>query len=211
MKITKYQHACLLIEKDGTSLVIDPGEYSDDFVVPQNVVAVIVTHQHSDHADPHKIAQILEQNPEAILLIGPNDTLTKLDSKNKQIVTGGDKLSVGGFNLKFFGGQHAIIHSSLPTVENVGILVDDKFYYPGDSFTLPNVPVDTLALPVSAPWLKISETIDFMLAVKPRLAFQTHDILLSDEARGIVTRVVGGFAQKAGIDLRDIYGSPIEI
>jgi len=42
MKITKYGHACLMVEIDGRSLVIDPGVFSTDFVSPDNVDAVVI-------------------------------------------------------------------------------------------------------------------------------------------------------------------------
>ena len=28
MKLTKHEHACVVLEKDGTSIVIDPGAFS---------------------------------------------------------------------------------------------------------------------------------------------------------------------------------------
>ncbi len=89
-------------------------------------------------------------------------------------------MEVGAFTLRFFGGTHAVIHSSIPTIDNVGVLVNDTFYYPGDSYAVPEgVEVGTLAAPLGAPWLKIGDAIDYVLAVKPRRAFGTHDMTLS--------------------------------
>ncbi len=39
--------------------------------------------------------------------------------------------------------------------------------------------VGTLAAPIGAPWLKIGEAMDFILAVRPRRAFYAHDMTLS--------------------------------
>jgi hypothetical protein len=72
-----------------------------------------------------------------------------------------------------------VIHSSIPVIDNVGVLINDELFYPGDSFTVPDVEVGTLAAPAGAPWSKISEAIDYVLAVKPRRAFSTHQALLS--------------------------------
>ncbi|OZB83418.1 MAG: MBL fold metallo-hydrolase, partial [Microbacterium sp. 14-71-5] len=95
-------------------------------------------------------------------------------------VAPGDTVTAGDFTLRFFGGVHAEIHSSIPLIDNVGVLVDDELYYPGDSYAVPEgVEVGTLAAPLGAPWLKIGEAIDFVLAVKPRRAFGTHDMTLS--------------------------------
>jgi probable F420-dependent oxidoreductase len=76
-------------------------------------------------------------------------------------------VTVGDFTLRFFGGTHAVIHSSIPTIENVGVLVNEELYYPGDSYAVPEgIEVDTLAAPLGAPWLKIGEAMDYVLAVK---------------------------------------------
>ncbi len=91
-----------------------------------------------------------------------------------QIVSAGDARTAGPFALAFSGGRHAEIHRSIPVIDNLGVLVNGLLYYPGDSFTVPSGPVDVLAVPASAPWLKIGEVMDYVDAVKPRRAFATH-------------------------------------
>jgi hypothetical protein len=59
------------------------------------------------------------------------------------------------------------------------VLVDGNLYYAGDSYTLPGVPVETLAAPIGAPWLKIGEAMDYVLAVAPRRSFTVHEMVLS--------------------------------
>ena len=48
MRITKLGHACVRIEHDGTTVVIDPGVFTDPSAV-DGVDAVLVTHEHPDH------------------------------------------------------------------------------------------------------------------------------------------------------------------
>lgn len=79
---------------------------------------------------------------------------------------------------------------------NIGILINDLLYYPGDSFVLPGRPVDTLALPVAAPWLKISEAMDFLTQIRPRLAFPTHDAVLSQIGKELVDGRLNATAQE---------------
>ncbi|MBU4465135.1 MAG: MBL fold metallo-hydrolase, partial [Actinobacteria bacterium] len=82
------------------------------------------------------------------------------------------------------GGTHAVIHESIPVIDNVGVLVNDEFYYPGDSYAVPKgEKVGLLAAPVGAPWLKIGDAMDFVLAVAPRRVFATHDMTLSMAGR----------------------------
>jgi L-ascorbate metabolism protein UlaG (beta-lactamase superfamily) len=178
MKVTKYEHATLSIEKAGQRLVVDPGKFLSAIDEQANVVAVVVTHQHDDHWTPERLQAILEKNPDAKIL-GPQGVADAASGFDVQVVKAGDVVEAGPFTLKFFGEKHAIIHASLPVIDNVGVLIDGSLYYGGDSYTVPDVPVDTLAAPIGAPWLKIGEAIDYVLAVKPRRAFPVHDMTLS--------------------------------
>lgn len=198
MKLTKFTHSCFTLETDGQVLVFDPGNWSTDFVTPGNVAAIVLTHEHADHFDQDLLRSITDKNPDTPI-IAPHEMAEKLAGFRTQGVAPGDNLTVGSFTLRFFGGQHAPIHPEIASVVNVGVLVNDSFYYPGDSFALPGVSVKTLALPVTAPWLKISEPIDFMLEVKPTLAFPVHDHIASDDGKALVDRIIGGFADKNGV------------
>ncbi len=199
MKLTKYQHACFSVEKNDRSIVIDPGSFSEDFISPDNVAAVVITHQHPDHLDHERLAEIFSKNND-VIIIGPNDVIATIEVENVQPVQAGDKITIAGFDLQFFGGTHALIHPSLPAVESIGVLINELIYYPGDSLVAPGVPVDTLALPAAAPWLKVGETLDFLSEVKPRLAFPTHDAILSGSGQSLIDRLIGQFAATQAID-----------
>ena len=181
MKITKYEHACLMIEEGKGSLIIDPGLFSTSLEKQQNIEAIVVTHIHPDHFDPEKVKKLVEDNPSAKVLSTP-EVVSELDRQNidAQAVKEGDNISTPSFNLQFFGGTHAVIHRDFPVTQNSGVLINNKLYYPGDSFTLPAIDVPFLAVPISGPWLKASEVIDFMRAVKPSLTFPTHDALFNE-------------------------------
>jgi L-ascorbate metabolism protein UlaG (beta-lactamase superfamily) len=209
MKLTKYEHACFTVEKDGKVLVVDPGGYTTDFIAPEAVVAVVITHIHGDHFDHDLLDSIIDKNPGA-LIIGPEDVVKQIEAFETRSVDAGDSIEVGGFNLEFFGGQHAVVHPSLPVAQNVGVLINDLIYYPGDSFAIPEGrEVDTLALPVAGPWMKISEAIDFALKVKPRFMFPTHDAVLSDVGRALADGTVPKLVAEP--DYRRIDGQTIEV
>ncbi len=177
MKVTKYEHATLLVSIGDDNLIIDPGVFLSlaDF---SRVLAVVITHEHQDHWTPDQLGRILERSPDAKIL-GPAGVAKAAAEFDVQVVKAGDTVEVGSFSLTFFGEKHAVIHESIAVPDNVGVLVNDELYYPGDSFTVPDVAVGTLAAPVGAPWLKIGEAMDFVLAVAPERAFFAHDMHLS--------------------------------
>lgn len=210
MKLTKYEHACFTVEKDGQLLVVDPGGLSPDFIAPEGVAVVVVTHEHFDHLDHDQLAAIVDKNP-GVVILGHEAAISKLEALPSRAVAPGDKVEAGAFTLQFFGGKHATIHESIPPVANLAVLVNELLYYPGDSFTLPGRDVDTLALPAGAPWMKIGEAMDFLSVIKPRFAFPTHDALLSDVGKEVADSHLGMMAKKTGTDYRRIGGETLVI
>lgn len=185
MRVTKFEHAALRVEESGDTLLIDPGSFTTPLDDLSSVVGVVITHIHPDHWTPEHLDRILRAAPgtpifalEAVAEAASDYEIT--------VIAPGDVATAGAFSLRFFGGEHEVIHSSIPRVENVGVLVNDEIYYPGDSYAVPEgVTVDTLAAPLGAPWLKIGDAMDFVLAIKPRRAFGTHDMTLSVAGRNM--------------------------
>lgn len=189
MKLTKYEHACFTVEKDGKCLVVDPGNITDDFATPENVVGVVITHEHPDHFDEEKLQKIVSSNP-GVVVIGHKNVIGSVKMTETKLVEAGDSISIGPFSLQFFGGKHALIHSSIPIVDNLGVMINNSLYYPGDSYVEPETSVKVLAVPTSGPWLKIGDVADFVLAVKPKLAFSTHDAHSSEKNKELVDRML---------------------
>ncbi len=185
MRVTKYEHAALAVHDSGKTLVIDPGSFTNPLDELENVVAVMLTHEHPDHWTPDHLDRLLTKFPDTPIF-GPQGVADAAGGYDVTVVNPGETVTVDPFTLRFFGGRHAVIHESIPVIDNVGVLVNDAFYYPGDSYAVPEgVDVKLLAAPAGAPWLKIGEAMDFVLAVKPRRAFGTHDMTLSVIGRGM--------------------------
>src|SRR5690606_9253170 len=121
-----------------------------------SIVAVVITHEHQDHWDAGHLDRILDANP-GIPLLAPSGVAAAADAYPIRVVNTGDEVDAGPFRLRFYGGRHAVIHESIPVVDNLGVLVDDVFAYSGDSYEQPPVRVEALAVPMGAPWLKIGE------------------------------------------------------
>lgn len=204
MKLTKHEHACMVLEKAGRSLVIDPGSFTALMVGLTDVEAIVITHEHADHWTDRQLEEIRDQNPEARIL-GPRGVADAVTGFAVEEVKPGDRIEAGPFELEFVGGRHALIHSSLPVVDNVGVLVDGSFYYPGDSFDAPeNASIETLAVPVSGPWLKLGETMDFIEKVRPKRFFAAHEMLLSRLGRDLTHARIGAVAERIGAELIEL-------
>ena len=177
MRITHYGHAALLIETDaGARVLFDPGTMSSGFEDLRDLTAVVITHGHADHYDAAAVARLLEGNPHAVLL-ADLETARGADARP---VAPGDHIVLPGVTIDVVGGAHAFVYGQEPTMANAGYLVDGgAYFHGGDSYALPGVPVDVLAVPISGPWVKLSESIDFAKAVAPRVAIPMHEAALA--------------------------------
>ncbi len=209
MKITKFEHACFVVEQDGKSLIVDPGGYTTDLVIPDNVVAVVITHNHTDHYNDDHLRQIASKNPDAVI-VGLAEVTSQFGDLKTQPVVANEGIKIGEFELEFFGGQHAVIIDGIPVIGNLGVMINSRLYYPGDSFSVPDKPVEILALPVAAPWMKFSESIEFLRSVKPKLAFPTHDAILSTDGKNLPDMMTPRFAEKIGTEYKRLV-EPLEI
>lgn len=198
MRLTKLEHAALILEDSGRKLYIDPGSFTTALTDTANTVAVVITHEHADHWTPEQLNRILDLNP-GIPIYAPAGVAAAAGDFDVTTVEAGDTVEAGPFTLRFFGGRHAVIHSSIPVVDNLGVLVNDELFYPGDSFTIPEgVDVDVLAVPSSAPWLKAGEFIDYVLAVKPKRSFSTHEMVNSVAGKQMANARIGWATEQGG-------------
>jgi L-ascorbate metabolism protein UlaG (beta-lactamase superfamily) len=189
MKITKYEHACLDIQQASDRLLIDPGVFTTSLPNLSNVIALVITHVHPDHLDEEKIERLVVENP-AVTIFSTTEVAEKL-AKNTVIVPELGKIyTAGSFNLEFFGAEHAMVTASMPRNQNIGVLVNERFYYPGDSFTICPKPHAALAIPSMAPWMKISEAIDFLNVDTAQQVFPTHNGFLNDAGQELCNRLL---------------------
>jgi len=197
MKLTKYEHAEMVLEVAEQRLIIDPGSFSMPLGDVGDVVAIVITHEHGDHWTPEQLDRIIERNPEAAIY-GPPGVVAAAAGYDVIAVKDGDVIETGPFTLAFYGSTHAVIHSSIPVIDNVGVLVNDRFYYAGDSFHVPPVAVETLAAPAGAPWLKISEAIDYVLAIAPKRVLPVHEMVLSVAGKGLSNQRLSWAVEQGG-------------
>lgn len=211
MKLTKYTHSCVRLERDGAVLVLDPGTFSEVEEALDGAHAVLVTHEHADHLDRDRVLAQMKANPE-LVLYAPAALAAQLRTDAGD--EGADRIidvepdtafTAAGFDIRSFGGQHALIHPLVPLVANVGYLIEGAIYHPGDSFVVPNgVSVQTLLLPIHAPWSKVGEVLDFVIAAGAERAYQIHDALLNDKGLATVEKHVDRIGKLYGTEYRHL-------
>ncbi len=197
MQLTHFGHSCLLASfteqiGDGvhadTTVLFDPGNFSHGFEGITGLSAILITHQHPDHADTERLPALIDANPQAALYADPQ-TAAQLGG-GWQPVQVGDELSVGHLRVRGVGGRHAVIHPEIPVIDNISYLIGDgehqaRLMHPGDALFVPDEPVDVLATPAAAPWMKISEAVDYLRAVAPARAVPIHQAIVDPIARPI--------------------------
>ncbi|SEE88434.1 MBL fold metallo-hydrolase [Ruania alba] len=212
MEVTHYGHACLDVRTQGMRVLIDPGNLSQEPPL-SGVDALVLTHAHADHADIDVARRVHQESPQAVLLAPPDlAALWQGDGLPVEAVRPGTAAAIGTVVLAFSGGEHALVHRDLPVVDNVGVLVDGLLYHPGDSFDLPDGAVGLLAAPVSGPWLKIGEVMDFVAEARAELVLPIHEAHNSEVGqRMALTRLSHVVAEYGGRLLTPEVGEPVRV
>ena len=200
MYVKKLGHCCLLIEIKGLRILTDPGVFSVEAHQDlRDLDIILITHEHSDHLHVDSLEDLVAHNPEVRIITNSSVGLILADL-NIAFETIEDQQSteVQGVVIEGFGSEHAEIFGDFDAVENTGYMIDDRLFYPGDAFTDPGKPVDTLAVPAAAPWMALKEAISYVNRLQPMRCFPVHDHVLSPEGKEIHQRV---FAKNISKDI----------
>jgi L-ascorbate metabolism protein UlaG (beta-lactamase superfamily) len=202
MRLTKLGHACVRLTDGDRTLLLDPGSFSDPAAALEGAQAVLVTHEHADHVDTDALTAALAADS-ALHVWAPAAVAAGFGDR-ATAVAAGESFDAVGFAVRAYGGQHALIHPSVPMCANVGFRVaagESAVYHPGDSFTVPTDPVSVLLLPTSGPWFSLAAAADFAIATRAPRVHQIHDALLSDLGSAVTERVFAGVTAPFGITL----------
>lgn len=213
MRITKFGHSCLLIEEGTARLLIDPGNFSSGQENAENIDAVLITHEHPDHVTVDALKKVLSKNPSAAIYSNEGvANFLKSEQIPVSIQANNAHFSVKDVSIEVFGVDHACIHDTIPLIRNTGYVIGKRFFYPGDALTEFPSDVDILALPVAAPWMRLSDAIDYAIKIQPKVCFPVHDGQLRADRLGSTRFVSKAVFEKAGIDFVDmVEGSVVEL
>ena len=191
MELTKHGHACVVLSDGERRLVIDPGAFTEPSAL-DGTSAVLITHEHADHFVPDRVRAALDADP-ALEVWTNKSVAAQLEGLGGRVhvVGNGDAVTAAGFEVTVHGELHAEIHPDVPRIANIGFLVNGQVFHPGDALIVPDQPVETLLVPMHAPWSRTADLIDYVRAVHADQAFGVHDGLLNDTGCGLVTGLLG--------------------
>ena len=181
MRITKYIHSCVLLEKNGDRLLFDPGHFTfvEGLVSPErfrDVDTIVITHDHPDHLDPDALRRILELSGARVVTNG--EVAADLAKQGIDATTVEDgELTAGAFTLRAVPARHeAILSATLP--RSAAFLVDGRVLNTSDSFDVslwPLAGTEILIVPVMAPFLTERTAATFIRSMRPRHVIPVHD------------------------------------
>lgn len=187
MEITKLVHSCLLINKDGKKILVDPGVYSwnNESVKSFNFTdlsSIVVTHNHPDHLDDEFANAVKTASPNA-KWYGTQQAVDQLKSLGIDAFTNSQDNYV-----KFINSEHADLspwYGEQP--EHTSYLLFGEVLVSGDCQTLNSAHgARILAGAINGgPWgavVGFAKMIESM-SDRPKIVLPLHDWHWNDEAR----------------------------
>lgn len=203
MKIKKIGHCCLVVDINGQKIMTDPGSFSTDQKNETGINLILYTHEHQDHYHLETLKEVLKNNPSVKIIT--NTAVGKLLTEagiEFTKVEDGESFDFNGVEIKGFGNLHAEIYGTYGQVQNTGYMID-SLCFSGDSFNNPNTKVDILALPITGPWMRIKDALDYAKMLKPRIVFPVHDAHIKEWAE-FIYRVPTNILKEDNIEFKKL-------
>ncbi len=181
----------MLVEVQGLRILVDPGSLTEGKQPTTDIDVVLITHEHFDHLHVPSVKAVLADSPNAKIYTIPSaGELLAKDGVAFALLGDGQSVREGGVLIEAVGEKHAQMHPDVPQSSNTGFFIAERFFFPGDAFTLPSRRPEILALPCAGPWMKIGEAVDYARAVKPDVCFPVHDGILTETVREMLTTML---------------------
>lgn len=183
MRITKFGHSCLFVEEGEARILIDPGnpEYIEGVEAIralEGLAAILITHEHGDHADAGLLKELLIKN--SVPVYSNGSVKRALGQKDIEIrLVDNQIFRIGSVQVEAVPASHGPIFRGAP--ENTAYILDGKFLVPGDSLDerlLKWKGISGVALPIAAPWMKEVEATAFVEKLLPKHVLPVHDGVL---------------------------------
>jgi len=198
MKISKYVHSCLLIEEQGKTILIDPGNYTAEEKALnvsrlKKLDFILITHEHQDHMDVGLLQEIVSKFPE-VRLISNSSVAAILEKEGLLVSTEGND-----FIVKKDVPHEKLLGGAVP--QNTLFNLFGKFTHPGDSLQFDSTK-EILALPIQAPWGSMVQAIEKAAELRPKVVIPIHDWHWSEKARKRLYGMAADYLREHGIDFK---------
>lgn len=200
MKISKHIHSCLLVEDQGKTILIDPGNYTFeeralDIGKLEKLDFILITHEHQDHVYLPFLRAILEKFTDveiitnsAVAGILANENIKCSTSENEYI--------------KMASAPHELVLGK-KSFDNTIFNILGQLTHPGDSLQFDKT-CDVLALPIQAPWGSFVASVEKAASLKPKIVIPIHDWHWKDVARKKLYEAAKNYLAERGIDFRGL-------
>lgn len=175
MKVTKYPQSCLIIEEQGKRIVIDPGALVSDKFTAQDLLpldAILITHEHEDHADPELIRELVKDNDTQV--IANQSTKNLLGDLVTKVVSDNEEFEVAGIKIVARELPHSLMVDGSAGPQNTGYVVDEVFFHAGDGIKLDNLQVQAAAIPIAGPDISVRDVFDFIKQLRCTTVVPIH-------------------------------------
>ena len=196
MRVEKLNHSCVLVETDGVRLLADPGNLS---IAEQqemtDIDIVLYTHEHGDHLHLESLQQRVSNNPQATVVCnsGVGSHLEGIGIPY-HVLEGESQTVVAGVSLRARDSKHAEIFEDFGQVQHTGYLVAGRLFLAGDSYEVPEFPVEILAPAIVAPFCAVRDTVHLVQTLQPAVAVSMHDGQLNEAGlslwHGLIERLL---------------------
>lgn len=184
VSITWLGHDGFLIQDGGESLVIDPFKLTHD----ARADYVLISHEHFDHCNSEDLKKVVKPGSTVVAIESCKEELSKVSPKEVKTVKPGDKIRVGGFDVRAVPAYNTNKFSAPgkpfhPKQDGkVGYVVRTKsgvtIYHTGDSDVIPemeNLSPDIALIPVSGTYvMTVDEALQAVTKIKPKVAIPMH-------------------------------------
>lgn len=182
MKIKWLGHASFLITSGGKKVYIDPyaGEYTE------KADLILVTHDHSDHCDLHKISQVVKPDTFIVTCLraagkvrGVGVEVLPLEPGEEKEVKGFKLLGVEAYNTHRFRSPGTPFH---PKGSQVAFIIEaegKRLYHAGDTDLLPSMkelgPIDVAMIPIGGRYtMDVKEAVEAVKVIGPKVVLPMH-------------------------------------
>jgi L-ascorbate metabolism protein UlaG (beta-lactamase superfamily) len=212
MKLTKFVHACVLVEDDEHVTLFDPGEFSwasglfklDSLT---KLDYVIITHEHEDHFSLAFVQAILQKFPEVHFFV-TYPLVAKLKTMGAKNVQ-----SSSSENVEIAPLAHASMSPLTPdpNVPNMVVHYKNRISHPGDSHQLYQTK-DILFLPLTGPWGATIDAVRMADKLKPKVIVPIHDWMWKNDWRAAMYGRIESYFKEQGIRfVKTVDGEPFEV